>query len=68
MSEDLADGIDGSPGHPVVLLVLNVAFSVSFASILIYASDLANVTTFAWEQVGAMAVILIALTYVVTSE
>lgn len=68
MSEDVQDGIEGSSGHPVVLLVLNVVLSVAFAYMVIYASDLANITTFAWNQVGALAVILIALTYIVTSQ
>lgn len=68
MSEDLADGIEGSSGHPVVLLVLNAALSVAFAYMVIYASDLANITAFAWNQVGALAVILFLITYVVTSQ
>ena len=66
MSESVKEGMEGSSGNPVVLFVLNVVLSVTFAYILIYLSDLVNVTTFGWEQVGTLALILIAITYVVT--
>ena len=66
MSESVKEGMEDSKGNPIVLFALNVVLSVTFAYILIYLSDLVNVTTFSWEQVGTLALILIAITYVVT--
>ena len=66
MSETVKEGMEGSKGNPIVLFALNVVLSVTFAYMLIYLSDLANITTFGWEQVATLALILIAITYVVT--
>jgi len=66
MSESVKEGMEDSKGNPIVLFALNVVLSVTFAYMLIYLSDLANITTFSWEQVGTLSLILIAITYVVT--
>lgn len=68
MSGDLSEGLDSSSGHPAVLFVLNLALSTAFAALLLWLSAFAGLTTFSWGRVVAFALVLVVLTYVVTSE
>lgn len=68
MSGDLREGMSSSSGHPVVLLVLNVVLSTGFAYLVLWLTAFANLTTFSWERVAVLALILIAITFVVTAR
>lgn len=68
MSGDLKEGIESSEGDPRVLFVLNVILSTGFAYLILIAADLVGMTTFTLERLAAIALVLIALTYVVTNR
>lgn len=68
MSGEIADGLEGSSGNPLVLFVLNVALSTAFAALLLWLSALAGLTSFGWGRVLAFALVLVVLTALVTRE
>jgi len=54
-----------SSGDPRVLLVMNVALSGIFASVVLWGLDFIDVMTFTWTNVALLTGILVIVTHMV---
>jgi hypothetical protein len=64
--EGFVEGLESSRGDPRVLFVLNAVLSVLFAWMLVVAADLVGALEFSLLTIGAVAVGLFILTWVMT--
>ncbi|AFK20635.1 hypothetical protein E6P09_02790 [Haloferax mediterranei ATCC 33500] len=65
MSED-AGKIEWSEGDPRVLFVMNLVLSTIFATVVVYGLSYADLAAFSVVNVVSAALVLTALTYLVT--
>ncbi|WP_410766187.1 hypothetical protein [Haloferax sp. DFSO60] len=66
MSEEAEGGIEWGEGDPRVLLVMNIILSSIFATVVVWALDYASLWTFNVVNVVTAALVLTAITYLVT--
>lgn len=59
-------GMADSQGDPRVLFVMNLVLSSVFAGVVIWGLSFIDVVAFSWVRVAALALLLMAITYVVT--
>lgn len=55
-----------SQGDPRVLLVMNLVLSTAFAGVVVWGLSYLDIMPFTWTRVAAAALVLMAVTYVVT--
>ncbi|WP_418281862.1 hypothetical protein [Halorubrum sp. DTA98] len=67
MSEEkgIREGLDDSSGDPRLVLLLNAVLSTWFAWTVVWGADLLGLLEYSLTNVGTLALILFALTYVV---
>ncbi|MFC7205158.1 hypothetical protein ACFQJC_16690 [Haloferax namakaokahaiae] len=66
MSEESEGGIEWGEGDPRVLIVMNLILSSIFATVVVWALDYASLWAFTAVNVATLALVLTAITYVVT--
>jgi hypothetical protein len=66
MSEESEGGIEWGEGDPRVVFAMNVILSSIFATVVVWALDYASLWTFTLVNVVTAALVLTAITYVVT--
>ncbi|WP_255168589.1 hypothetical protein [Natrononativus amylolyticus] len=60
------DGLESSQGDPRVLFVLNAALSALFGWLIVWGLDVLGVVDYGATTVAAAAIVLFALTYVMS--
>ncbi|MEF8807547.1 hypothetical protein [Natronomonas sp.] len=69
---DDADGFEagasGSPGDPRVLIVMNVVLSTAFATLVVWGLSIIGAAEFSLLNVATGAILLFALTYLVSKQ
>ncbi|WP_396611192.1 hypothetical protein ACH9L7_13375 [Haloferax sp. S1W] len=66
MSDDVGD-IEWGEGDPRVLFVMNLVLSSIFATVVVLGLSYANLAAFTFVNVASAALVLAALTYLVTN-
>ncbi|ELZ76915.1 hypothetical protein KU306_04445 [Haloferax larsenii] len=66
MSDDVGE-IEWGEGDPRVLLVMNVVLSSVFATVVVFGLSYADLAAFTFVNVASAALVLVALTYLVTN-
>ncbi|WP_416838108.1 hypothetical protein [Haloferax sp. DFSO52] len=66
MSDQETGGIEWGEGDPRVVLVMNIILSSIFATVVIYGLSYLDLAAFTFVNVASLALILSAITYVVT--
>lgn len=66
MSEDESGQITWGEGDPRVLFVMNAILSSIFATVVVYGLSYVDLAAFTLVNVASMALVLFAITYVVT--
>ncbi|ELZ88204.1 hypothetical protein C453_02002 [Haloferax elongans ATCC BAA-1513] len=65
MSDEVGE-IEWGEGDPRVLLVMNVVLSSVFATVVVFGLSYADLAAFTLVNVASAALVLVALTYLVT--
>lgn len=60
----IREGVEGSKGDPRLLLLLNAVLSAWFAWTVSWGLDMLDIASLTTVNVGALALIIFALTYV----
>ncbi|KAB1197762.1 MULTISPECIES: hypothetical protein [Haloferax] len=66
MSEEDTGQIEWGEGDPRVVFVMNVILSSIFATVVVYGLSYLELMAFTFVNVATMALLLIAVTYLVT--
>jgi hypothetical protein len=67
-TDGFEEGASGTRGDPRVLVAMNVVLSTAFAATVVWGLSLLGAAEFTLINVGTGAVLLIALSYVVTLQ
>ena len=67
-TDGFEEGASGTRGDPRVLVAMNVVLSTAFAAMVVWGLSLLGAAEFTLINVGTGAVLLIALSYVVTLQ
>ncbi|EMA66085.1 hypothetical protein C461_12973 [Halorubrum aidingense JCM 13560] len=62
--EGIREGVEGSKGDPRLLLLLNAVLSAWFAWTVSWGLDMLDIASLTTTNVGALALIIFVLTYV----
>lgn len=62
--EGIREGVEGSKGDPRLLLLLNAVLSAWFAWTVSWGLDMLDIASLTTANVGALALIIFVLTYV----
>lgn len=62
--EGIREGVEGSKGDPRLLLLLNAVLSAWFAWTVSWGLDMLDIASLTTANVGALALVIFVLTYV----